>query len=383
MPEFCHYSSPKSVYPRMRLLKNCLSAAVLLLLLSLTGLQAQAEEALVNSETEVDVTGKDAADARDLAVSRAQQDALVALLNKFTTPEQTQAIINNLDTNKIASMVRGTEVRDEKISSNRYRARIIVTFDGNQISALIGRNGTAVGSDVPNIVGSFLIIPSYEEDNTQLLWEDNNPWRAAWKTIGLEITTGDMVVPYGDNTDASIVSPTSVSSVNFTTLIPLTVRYGVSDIVILQAKFTHAPDMVLTVIKRRINRTGNEVNLLTYRADPQETKELLLLRAARDIADQLERKKTEELENVKVIRGGERNTVMMLANISTLASWTQLRAKLTTLPMVDQLEVRAISPQQVDMVVHYRGTPDSLANAITSLNLRLVKNPKYWVVSRD
>src|SRR5262249_48355027 len=158
-------------------------------------------------------------------------------------------------------------------------------------------------------------------------------------------------------------------SVTYSALIPMTVRYGVSDVVILQATFTHAPDMQLSVVKRRISRTQNEVNLLNYRADPQETKDMLLARAARDIADQLEHKKTEEAECIKTVTGGERNTVMVLASISTLASWTQLRAKLSTLPMIDKLETLAVSPQQVDLVIHYRGSPESLGNAITAQNI--------------
>lgn len=342
-----------------------------------------AGEALVNSEVSVDVTGKDAADAREQAMLKAEADGLKDLLSKLTTPDQVQDILTNLDPGKIAALVRGTEVLEEKISSNRYRARLMITFDGDEISNLIGKISTAGGAIEQTIIGSFLVIPAYEEDNQSLLWEDNNDWRNVWRAVALEVTSGDIVVPFGDNADIAIVDAKTVASANYASLIPLTVRYGVSDIIVLQAKYTHSPDMQLAVVKRRINRTQNEVNLLNYRADPQETKEMLLARAARDIADIIEHKKTEEMETVKAVHGGERNTLMLLANISTLSSWTQLRAKLSKLPMIDRLELLALSPQQVDMIVHYRGTPDSLANAITAQNLRLVKKPDYWVVSRD
>ncbi len=346
---------------------------------------AWAGEALVNSEASVDVTGKDAADARAQAMAKGEADALANLLNKLTTPEQTQSVIDSMDANKISSMVRGTEVLEEKISSNRYRARLMVTFDGDQISGLIGKGAVATpeGGVDQATVGSFLVIPGYEEDGSVMLWEEANPWIPVWRAAGLEVASGDIVVPYGDNADISAIDAKTLASANYASLAPLTIRYGVSDIVVLQAKFTHAPDMVLSVVKRRITRTQNEVNLLTYRADPQETKELLLARAARDIADSLQHKKTEELETVKMVHGGERNDLMLLASITTLHSWTEVRAKLATLPMIDRLELLAISPQQVDMIVHYRGSPDSLANAITAQNLRLVKNPNYWVVSHD
>jgi|GEM_PF-1680948 len=345
---------------------------------------AYAGESLVNSEVEVDVTGKDAADARAQAMSKAHMDALADLLSKLTTPEQVQRLLSELTPSKAAVLVRGTEVLDEKISSNRYRAHLIVTFDADEISNLIGTNGAGTGAQTaPVTVGAFLVIPAYEEGGVEMLWEESNPWRNAWKSAGLEVTSGDIVVPFGDGNDMAIVDTKTLPSANFATLLPMTVRYGVSDVVVLSAKFSTSPDMTLEVVKRRITRTQNEVNLLTYKADPQETKDMLLARAARDIAEILEHKKTEEMATSKTIAGGERSHIMMLASISTLSSWTQLRNKLSTLPMIDRLEMLAISPQQVDMVVHFRGAPDSLANAITAQNIRLVKNPDYWVISRD
>lgn len=344
--------------------------------------QALAGESLVNSEVEVDVTGKDAADAREQAMAKAQLDGLNDLLSKLTSPEQVRAITLALDPQRIATMVRSTEVLDEKITSNRYRATLMLTYDGDEISNLID-NGATPGQKIAAAIGAFLIIPGYEEDGVQMLWEDSNPWRAATKTVGLEIPSGDIVVPFGDSRDSAVVDAKTLASANYSTLLPLTVRYGVSDIVIVQAKYTHTPDPQLEVIKRRINRTQNEVNVLTYRADPQETKETLMTRAARDITSQIEHKKTEEMETVKTVQGGDRNTVMMLATITTLTSWTDLRTKMSTLPMIDRLEVLAISPQQVDLIVHYRGTPESLAHALEAQNIRLQQNPNYWVVSRD
>ena len=364
----------------------CRLLPTLLLVMALSfGLApAHAGESLVASEVDVDVTGTDAADAREQALRKAHTQALAELLGKFTTPEQVSRIISDLDPVRIGALVRGTEVGGEKISTNRYRAHVTVTFDANEISTLVGKNGTgSAAANTPAPAGSFLIIPSYEEDGVLMLWEDGNPWRSAWKSQGLEVTSGDIVVPFGDANDAKVVDSKTASSANFAALLPLTLRYGVSDVIVLQAKLSRAPDLQLDVVKRRISRTQNEVNLLTYRADPQETKDVLLRRAAKDISESLEHKKTEEAHISKTVQGGERNDVMVLASISTLSSWTELRKKLSTLPMVDQLQLLAISPQQVDMVIHYRGAPDSLADAMIAQKIRLVKNEKYWVISRD
>jgi len=343
-----------------------------------------AAESLMNTDVEVDVTGSDAADARELALAKGQADALADLLSRFTTGEQAQQIVGDLEPKKIASMARGTEVLSEKISSNRYRASLRISFDATEVSTLLGKPGGDANAELaPTATGSFLIIPSYEEDGTVLLWDDANPWRNAWKTAGIEARSGDIVVPFGDAADAASIDVKTLPSANYASLLPLTVRYGVTDIVLVQAKLSHDGGMTLEVVKRRLNRTQNEVNLLTYRADPQETRDTLMARATHDVIDTLEHKKTEETEAVKTIRGGNHGTVMVLASISTLSSWTQLRTKLSTLPMIDKIEPLAISPQQVDLVIHYRGSADSLATAITARNIRLVQNSNYWVISRE
>ena len=345
---------------------------------------ALAGESQLTAEVDVDVTGKDAADARERAMEKAQADGLTDLLSKFASPDQVQLITSSMDPKRLATMVRGTEVLDEKISSNRYRARLVLTYDADEISKLIDGGGLPTdGTAAAAPIGSFLILPGYEEDGNVMLWEESNPWRAACRAIGLEIATGDIVVPYGDTRDAAIVDAKTLPSANYASLQPMTVRYGVSDVVIVTAKYTHTPDPQLDIVRRRINRTQNEVSMLTYRADPQETKETLMMRAARDIATQILHKKTEELETVKAVQGGDRHTIMVLASISTLSSWTDLRTRMSGLPMIDKLETIAIAPQQVDLIIHYRGEPESLAQALIAQNIRLQQNENYWVVSRD
>ena len=79
----------------MRLGKKFILLFLLALVIALPALPAWAGEALVNSEVDVDVTGKDAADARAKAMAKGEIDALSDLLSKLATPEQAQAIISN------------------------------------------------------------------------------------------------------------------------------------------------------------------------------------------------------------------------------------------------------------------------------------------------
>jgi hypothetical protein len=343
---------------------------------------AQAGEAVVNSEVDVDYAGKDAADARKKAMANGESDALRILLERFTSSQQAKAIMDTLSEQQISDMTRGVEVVNEKISEKRYRARLLVSFDGEAISELVSKAVSGSEALAARTSSAFVIIPVYDEAGRTMLWEESNPWRATWKTVGLEANLNGIVVPYGDSADSAVIDVKNMQTATFASLSKLISRYGASDIVILQAKFVATPEMVLTVIRKRLNHAVSEVNLLTYQADPQETKDMLLVRAANDIIATLQQKKNEDFKNSAAGRG-ERNSIMILASITTMASWTQLKAKLTALPMVDKVDVLAISPQQVDMNVRYRGTPESLESAIQAQNLRLLKHANYWVISRD
>lgn len=357
---------------------------VVALLLASLPPAAYAGEALVNSEAEVDITGKDAADAREQAMARAETLALTNLLSKLAPPGQTEEIISKLDPRKMAALVRGTEVLDEVITDNRYRAKVIVSFDADAVSNIITQASDPNTEDFTQpTTNAFLIVPSYVDGKKDpVLWDDSNAWWKVWKAQAVEYLSGDIIVPVGDTSDRIVVDAATLPSATYATLSAYAIRYGVSDIIILDATFTRKPDMMLSVVKRRINRVRNEVNMLTFRADPQETQETLLQRAAKDIADSLTVKK-EENDVIKAGYGGERNKLMLLISVTTLKSWVEIRDKLQSLPMIDRVETLAISPKQVDVTLYYRGSPESLAAAIDGKKLRLGRREQYWVITGD
>ncbi|MDX2073097.1 MAG: DUF2066 domain-containing protein [Alphaproteobacteria bacterium] len=345
---------------------------------------AHAGEAIVNSEVNVDVISKDPSAARSEAMAKAEIDGLRSLLERLGPPDQAKDIMNTLDSKQITSMVKSTQIVDEKISGNRYQAKLLVSFDGDAISKVMsGISSTDPKEFVPASVGSFLIIPALEFNNQKLLWEESNLWKTVWNQVALEVTTGDVLVPYGDQTDAAGLTYDTMMTADFQSLAAYALRYGVSDVVLLQGKFTVRPEMVLSVVVRRVGRQDDSVTVHTYRADPQETRDLLFARAARDIIAELQERKVDETANKQAVRGGDRKKIMMLASISTMSSWTELRKKLSELPMVDRVETLAVSARQVDISVLYRGSEESFTNAIKSKSIRLKKNPDYWVISND
>lgn len=368
--------------------KQCFSLLLAAFCL-LFALPALAQEALLSSDVTMDVTGADANEARTKAMHQAERDGLDQLLSKLA-PEQKDALMSKLSDDIISAMVKSVEVEDEKIAGNRYRASLRVSYNALAVNTLLDKKVGAEAAPV-KVPSAVLVIPLYVDGAKTMLWEPNNAWREAWRRAILETSGGNVLVPYGDSTDTAALSTDAVMSANYGTLATFFSRYGVGAVIIVKATFhksTGAKDQLATmdVIRRDIGQQTNDSYVLDYRADQDEDKAALLLRVARDLIEQVNRQREEILTREAMTgtsTGADTGRIMVLIPTTTLDSWTKVRAQLTKLQTVTKLDVLAVSPQQVDTMLQFKGPKASLASDIAALGLRVQQFDNYWVVSRE
>jgi hypothetical protein len=63
---------------------------------------------------------------------------------------------------------------------------------------------------------------------------------------------------------------------------------------------------------------------------------------------------------------------------SGLADWLALRDRLTRSPAVRQLEVVSISGRSAQLLLHYAGSPEQLAQALALQDVELVADQGFW-----
>jgi len=231
-----------------------------------------------------------------------------------------------------------------------------------------------------------LVVALFEDGGRTWLWEPDNAWRAAWNVVTLEMRGGNVVTPYGDEIDAQVLTIANATSASYSLLLPLFKRYGVSEVVIAKAAYHEKPSPGLEVVRRDIGQARSEVFVSSYRSDPLEQKEALLSRAAHDVAEQVLRQR----ENLwsrppaqRTMAAAATDRVLIVVPFSRLSSWTQVRGILLGIPTVGRLDVLAMSAQQVDAVVQFRGPADALSRDLQSSGLRVVESGGYWIVSKE
>lgn len=360
--------------------------------------QAQMANYTVNG-VEVSATAADGTTARMNAMTQAEREAFTRLLARLLPSVEAEARAAAAPEHEISRMVRGYEVQDEKVGATSYAATLDVNFDERQVQAWLHRAtmpvaempaapaGMPPAATVPPAVqrpelmrSNVLVLPVLVVSDTAMLWEERNVWRNAWNAAERS-DTRFIRLPIGDQSDRLMVDAAQVSTAPFTAFSAIAERYQSSTVVVAEAFPTIAAGVnALGVRLRSLGREGqaNAIDI-TYGQQEGESQSALMQRAAADIIDRIMQEgmanSTPEQPHT-----APRSKLTVLSRLDKLNDWVTLRQRLQSLPGVEHVALSAISGQQVDMVVHFRGSPQRLEAAMTAQGLKVSKAANYWVL---
>ena len=337
------------------------------------GLQAQEQRGDVI--VVVEAKGDNATAAREMAVTKGQIEGFKLLVQRLA-PDIAMTIISSTPESRMINAAKGFEVLNEQMDTNTYRAKMKVDYDVEMVSEIIRSPDAAAGGSLKS---SVLVLPVLKMGSTLQLWEQGNSWRDIWNSVGLEVGRGIIVMPYGDQTDKDAVDAFTASSGAYERLMPLVARYGASQVVIAEAvPVTEGNNVALQVALREMSAQGGEASVENYSAQQDETQEMLMIRAARSIASAIKDRNTPGYSNTNS-PGGKR--VMLLASIRDMSQWLELRKRLLAMNVIEKIELKALSPRQVDVMVHYRGDASLLAKYMIAGDLAVTPGAEFWTVS--
>lgn len=350
-------------------------------------------------DVEVSATAADGTTARMNAMTQAEREAFARLLEQLLLPEEAPVRAAAAQEYEISRMVRGYEVHNEKVGSTSYAATLDVNFDQNQVQAWLNR-GAAPAAGMPAAMpaaavpapapvaqrpaasrSNVLVLPVLATDSTTMLWEEQNVWRNAWNAAERS-DTRFIRLPIGDQSDKLMMEAAQVTTAPYASFSAIAERYQSSTIVVAEAFPTIGSGVRALGVRLRSLGMGGQTNTLelTYEQGEGETEAALMQRAASDIIDRIMREGASNSSPEQLQANAPRSKLTVLSRLNKLNDWVVLRKRLLSLPSVEQVELSAISSQQADMVVHFRGSPDQLEAAMASQGLKVSKAYNYWVL---
>lgn len=302
----------------------------------------------------------------------------------------------------LESLESSFEVYDERSSANSYRAYITYRFKPDALRRLLKEARIPYSETQTR---TALVVPVLQTDNGVYLWEQNNPWMAAWKIRPYDNELTPMSAPLGDLEDSSTISAREALALNEEKLEALADRYSVSQVVVAHARLRQQDGndqlsvRLVNGFRERVAPIPAEAldpslsafedgdagadagGGLTY-AQPVEVEETRA--KIGDVLGQtyvtdssgnfpLLAERAIEAAIANYAKGWKGRTLIdhsseavldTTAFFSSLGDWTKIRTGLVSTPLVGSVQVYALSPKGAEMRLRVFGDPSRLEAAL-------------------
>lgn len=304
--------------------------------------------AYVVADVPVDATAESSVQARESARSQGVHKAFRQLLERLTAktdwarlPQPSDDAINNL--------MQDFEVKDEHSSSVRYLASYTYRFSPNGVRKLLRDahlNVTELASK------PVVIVPAIQAGGSTRLWDDPNPWLAAWSASDGKAGLVPWILPSGDLADVQAFDVPDVAKPTPEHLQALSKNYDGGDVVVALA-VPGNNGLDVTVSRYSPDGASDPVTVQVPGGKPDAA----LFAAGVAAAE----KALEDKWKGLTLGGGDQETILAInVPITGAADWGAVRDRLTRIPFVRGSQIDLFARTEVHLRIRVRGDANLL-----------------------
>ncbi len=324
----------------------------------------------------VDATAKNAAAARVLARAEGHLAAFNRLITRLA-PRNRLAEVPRLDAGAVARLVRDFSVDREKTSRVRYLGTLRFRFKRAAIRDLLRGAGVPFAETRSK---PMLVLPVYREAGVYLLWDDPNPWRAAWTALPPSDGLVPMILPAGDLADINDITPEQAVGGRSRRLRAISARYGASGVILALAvsgrhRALRVP--ILQVTMTRFSTVGRDRTIVrSFVAKRGQVIGDLIAEAAREMSAQVE----EDWKIENLLRFDLRGELFAVMPLDGLADWVTMERMLAGIAFVRKSELVALSRREATIRLAFLGDEEQLVIALEQADISLTRGSVSWVL---
>lgn len=337
---------------------------------------ATAAAAYQVTDVPVDASGVNAVKAREAAIAQGQQKALQMLLQRMTGASDPSSL-PQVSAAEAERMVLAVSPKEEKTSAVRYLAKLDVTFMPSAVQALLQKANIPAAAEPAK---PLVVLPVWRPaaGAQALLWEDPNPWRAAWmgKTRS---GTVPLVVPIGDLADLTAVDVEKARSLSEDALHAIAARYKAEDALVAEAvAVSTSGGPMLQVTLRRAASLHMEPLTFTVRGAAGEDLVPVLTKAVEQTSSQLDGGWKKEA----LAYAGPPTHLEVHVQADSLEQWLASRAALDQVPAVRGWKLLSLSRQGAEISLDYGGSFEMFNEALSKQGLSLQQDNDRWILRK-
>ncbi|PIW26108.1 MAG: DUF2066 domain-containing protein [Rhodospirillales bacterium CG15_BIG_FIL_POST_REV_8_21_14_020_66_15] len=355
-----------------------LAVAVLVLSLAPGPARAQIANPYEVKGVDVDVTAETASDARAQALREGQQRAMAILLERMTLKSD-HARLPGLSPEEITEYIQDFSVAEEKTSAVRYLAKLNYRFRPSEVRELL-RAFNIPFAETPS--KPVLVLPVLRRAGALLLWDDPNPWRAAWQQRSSQVSLVPTILPLGDLADVAAIGVDQVVAGDRQRLQAMARRYEAGSVVVAFASIRHDPARslwVLDVTMTRYNVTIDpQTTVVTYVSEFGETADSLLARAAKQVTQLIE----DNWKRDNLLQSARQEAIAVRIPIGGLRDWLDMRKRIGSVAVIRETELVQLSRAEAQVILHYIGDVGQLIIALEQADLALRGQGDVWTLEQ-
>ncbi|MEW5727112.1 MAG: DUF2066 domain-containing protein [Pseudomonadota bacterium] len=343
--------------------------ALVLAVLAATPAWAQsAAEAFSVRGIDVDVTAANVTQAKEQAIADGQRQAFRLLLERLTAPEDHPRLpaVDGIE------YVRDFSVEQERSTAVRYLATLTVRFNPPAVRKLLRDAGINYAEPRGR---SVVVVPVFQPaQGKPVLWDDPNPWRAAWQRLG----GGGLVpltVPPGDLSDVQAMAAEQALAGDPERMRALSEAHRGADVMVVAAGIQPGGAGVDVLLHTSAN-APKPFDSVAYRLADGESMEQLLARAARDIQRAIDT----AYKQPNLLQFDRAASLSALVPLSGFEQWLGVRDALGRVPQVRRWELVSLSKAEAAVILHIVGDQEQVRGALARQGLTLDWADGYWTM---
>ena len=344
-----------------------LAAAIVLFWGSVAAGNAQVRDIFSVSGVAVDARADNEFAAKSAGIARAERDAFRILLERLTLQRDYDRLPDP-DRKAVTALLRDFSVDREKFGGGRYIASLTIRFKAEAVRRVLR------DADIPfaeTASRPVLVLPVFQTAGSTVIWEDTNPWFAAWSRLARRDGLQPLLLPVGDLTDVAVISAEEAVLGETKSLSEVAVRYGASETMVVVASLVVDQAFGLLRVEVATSRFGadssDQTEFRRFEAKANSTRDVLLDMAAISIAREVE----DSWKQKNILEGSVEQRIFVRVPFGNLGDWLSIRKRLAGIAAVKELAVRRLSVDRAEVELAYLGSADQLRLAMTQSNLDL------------
>ena len=322
----------------------------------------------------VDVTDQSVKVAKDKALVDVQMKALAELGQNLGGPDVADQLAK-LEVKQVMPLLKSLSIEQETMSPGHYQGKFTVRFLPQKLKPLL----EGMGVHIPAEQGPpMLVIPVWtNETGHVIVWEDN-PWRKAWDDLHAAQAQIPILIPLGDQEDATTLSAIDIANNDVVKLEALRRRYDVKTLLIAFAQ--PAPDGSIHARVVGTSALGKITIDKIYTADTHVLADSAGLAAQRFQTLITDKFKSDQAKvaAAKVAAGPQ--SLAVVVPFGGPSEWNGLRSRILSTPGIVGLDVTSLDVGGASAKLMFNGNVEDLGPSFQAANLRLERAGAGWTI---